>query len=264
MLSKPALILALLLSTVNLFGQHREFGLAMGAANYQGDLAPRLVLAETQPYASLFYRRNINGFFALRGELSFAQVSGDDKHFEANQPRNLHFRSPIYEVAGLLEFNFQKYLLGLRSKDFTPYVFAGIGVAYFNPQAQLDGTWHDLRPLSTEGQGIGGADPYSPFLIALPMGGGFKWKFTRRLNLGAYLTYRFTYTDYLDDVSGTYFEKASIVEEKGTIAGNLSDRRVEIPNYTDKERGNPDRNDWYAFFGFSLSYMLLDEVCFQF
>ena len=57
--------------------------------------------------------------------------------------------------------------------------------------------------------------------------------------------YRFTFTDYLDDVSTVYIDPNSFTDP---IARELADRRPELglePASAGDKRGNPDKNDGY-------------------
>jgi len=246
-------------------GQSKEFGMQLGASNYLGDLAPSFAIGETHEHFGAFFKRNShNGFFSWKFALNYGRISGDDQNFKANNIRNLNFRSTLLEGSFQLEFNFQKFFIGLRANDMSPYTFIGIGATYFNPQGELNGTWHDLRPLSTEGQGLGGASGYSAFTPVIPMGGGIKWELAPQWNIGVFAGYRYTLTDYLDDVSGTYFDNATIFERKGDIAAQLADKSTGQIGYDGKQRGNPDRNDWYAFFGCTISYWIPDRICYNF
>lgn len=245
--------------------QSKEFGLQVGAAQYLGDLAPSFAVGESKEFITAFYQKNSNtGFFSWKFSGSYARISGSDQNFKANTLRNLNFKSVLLEGSIQFEFNFQKFLIGLRAEKFSPYVFTGLGATYYNPQGQLNGTWHDLRPLSTEGQGIGGAKAYSSVTPVIPLGGGVKWYIGKQWNFGVFAGYRYTFTDYLDDVSGTYFDNATIFERKGDIAAQLADMSTDQYGYNGKQRGNPDRNDWYVFFGCSISYWIQDRICYNF
>lgn len=243
------------------FSQTWEVGGHFGVSNYLGDLAPSLSFKESHPSIGAFLKKNYSGYFSLAGKLSYFRISGDDANFSQNQYRNLNFRSNIIEASVQYEFNFQKYLIGLRAKTFSPYISVGIGAFYFNPEGELDGKWHSLRPLSTEGQGIGGAKAYSNFAVSLPMGGGVKWQIAKRWNTTAYVSYRYTYSDYLDDVSTEYFNSDAITSAKGDVASQLADKSSDSFNQQGQERGNRGNNDWFLFSGISLSYLLKDSDC---
>lgn len=245
--------------------QSKEFGLQVGAAQYLGDLAPSVALGETNEFLCGFYQKNSNnGFLSWKFAGAYGRISGSDANFKANTLRNLNFRSVLLEGSIQFEFNFQKFLIGLRAEKFSPYVFSGIGVTYYNPQGELNGTWHDLRPLSTEGQGLGGPRTYSTITPVIPLGGGLKWYIGKQWNFGVFAGARYTFTDYLDDVSGLYFDNATIFERKGEIAAQLADKSLDQSGFAATQRGNPNRNDWYWFFGCSISYWIQDRICYNF
>jgi hypothetical protein len=248
------------------FGQTHEFGFQAGICNYLGDLAPSFAPSATQEHLGVFYKKNHgSGFIAWKHGLSYGRVSGDDGNFKSNSIRNLDFRSVLVEFSTQFEFNFQKFFIGLRAEKFSPYAFIGLGATYFNPQGSLNGQWHNLRPLSTEGQGLaGGPKPYSNLALVLPMGGGLKWVIGRRAIITLHSGFRYAFTDYLDDLSGTYFDKSTLVESKGALAVMLADKSPDAHGIAGKQRGNPGRNDWYAFGAVSLSFWLNDRNCFNF
>ena len=237
-----------------------EVGLNLGGANYLGDLAPSLALNQTGIMSGISVKKNYSGYFSLNGSITYGRISGSDANFKVNQPRNLNFRSDLVEASFVYEFNFQKYVIGLRAKKFSPYVFGGLAMTYHNPKAELDNKWYKLRPLATEGQGINDNSTYSNFVLAVPMGGGLKWQIGDHFNTSTYISFRYCFTDYLDDVSGSYFDNDLLIQSKGEIAGRLADRG-NTPSPAGKQRGNPDNNDWYAFFGISITYILDDPNC---
>lgn len=257
------LILALPLSVM---AQTNEFGASVGASNYYGDLAPSISIKEFHPQFGAFLKRNrASGFVSWKYEFNYATISGSDRNFEKNNTRNLDFLTNLYEASIQFEFNFQKFFIGLRAEKFSPYAFVGLGATYYNPQGTYNGNWVDLKPLSTEGQGLtGGPDQYRSMTTVIPMGGGFKWELGRRWNIYVYTGFRYSFSDYLDDVSGTYFDIAEINERKGEVAAYMADKSDGQIFPEGKQRGNSQRSDWYFFNGFSISYWLLDRNCFNF
>ena len=257
-------ILLLLLPFLGL-GQKYEIGGQLGLSNYWGDLAPSLAVGETHEQFGFFVRVNRpNGFFAYKYALNYGKISGDDQNFDHNKTRNLNFRSTLIELSAQVEFNFQKYFRGLRAKKFSPYVFAGLGLLYHKPQGELDGEWIDLRPLSTEGQGIDGNSSYSSLVPVIPFGGGVKWRIAKRWNFTGQVGFRYTFSDYLDDVSGEYFDSDKLLAQKGELATLMANKSLNPTIYEERQRGNPDQKDWYMFAQVSLSYWLLDKHCFNF
>ena len=148
-------------------------------------------------------------------------------------------------------------------------MFGGIGVFKFNPQAQLNGTWYDLQPLGTEGQGLGAlgydnyaADKYALIQICLPFGIGYRYKLNSHMDLAFEIGWRKTFTDYLDDVSTVYAQPDDIVKQSGPVAAKLADRSNEWndPNISngylpDNQRGDPTDDDWYILTGLHFTYI---------
>ena len=90
--------------SASLQAQDWEFGIFAGGSNYYGDLAPfaPVMLKETKPAIGGLVRYNLSERIALRGNLTYGQISGDDANFNSNYKnnlRNLSFRSDILEVS---------------------------------------------------------------------------------------------------------------------------------------------------------------------
>lgn len=221
-------------------------------------------------YVSALYKYAIG----LRLEANFGKLSAADSVLKsvgvkdvarARYNRNLSFRTNITEIAAIAEFHPLFAFIDWESREgdpprFSPYLMGGISYFTFNPQAKINNTWIDLQPLRTEGQGFAeypDKKPYKLNGIGIPVGGGVKYELSALFNVRLEFLYRATNTDYIDDVSTTYADKALFANY---FSGNrlvnavlLSDRqRGEIPSQTlpDKKRGNPKDND--HFFSFNL------------
>jgi hypothetical protein len=134
------------------------------------------------------------------------------------------------------------------------YVFVGVGVGYFTSKGQVmdaDGNmtdeWVNLQDLNTEGQGLPGAPAdYSPITMVIPIGVGLKYSLTPQMPLGAEYGFRFTTTDYLDDVSSrNYYDNDAIRAQYGDLSAEMADQRLGDARGTDGVRGGPDVNDVY-------------------
>jgi hypothetical protein len=202
---------------------------------------------------------NVNYYFfdrlAVRGDLIWYRLQGDDRkaNTSGRVNRNLHFRSDNIEFStNLIIHLFSHNTKYYKRELFNPYIFAGLGLTYFNPKAELDGKWHSLRPLQTEGS----ENAYGPFTMVIPMGIGVKMRVIPQLNLGIELGYRITFTDYLDDVSTVYPNPDSFTNP---IAAKLSDRRWELDLPPAREggiRGNPDNKDGYMLLNLTAEYYI--------
>ena len=234
--------------------QFSEFGLMGGVSYYMGDLNPETPFKQVMPAGGLFYRYNFNERFSVRGTSTLGYLKGyDSKSKVASQlERNLNFESWVYDFAITGEFNFFKYAPGDMQHPITPFIFGGIAVFKFNPTTKAaDGNKYELQPLGTEGQGTTfypDRKKYSLTTASIPFGIGVKANISKTFSVGIEWGMRYAFTDYLDDVSGTYADPNVIQAERGDIAYELANRS----NLTDevlegRQRGNSKTNDWYSF-----------------
>ena len=250
----------------------KEIFLAVGATQFLGDLGGRdqdgtqkspidIDWPATRYGVGLGYRYRFHPYFATSTQFYFGEVSGDDAHTEQviRQSRNLSFKSPIIELSQRFEYIILanekvgarykiKRLKGMRSKADQLYLFSGVGGAWFNPKTQVNGNWVDLKPLRTEGQGLpGGPDEYSNFTATIPFGIGGKLGISPFWRIGFEISYHKTFTDYIDDVSGNYYDPEILAQEVGQNAAYASNPAIENHAWfaPGQQRGNPNDNDAY-------------------
>ncbi len=245
-----------------------EAGGWVGTAWYFGDLNTELDLSMPQVAMGAIARYNFNKRVSLRLSANYATISGDDARSDNlfQRARNLSFRSPIVDGSLQMEFNFLPFEHGSKDEFFTPYLLGGLTVFYFNPMAQYNGNWVELRPLGTEGQFKG--EEYYAVSGALAYGIGFKFSIDRALSLNIELSGRRTFTDYLDDVSTVYPDLDDLERLRGPIAAALSDRSILIPGVNNdtiglpgRQRGDSTDKDTYAFLGVGLTYFFGSLKC---
>lgn len=249
----------MLVSSLGAIGQTKkrnfrqsELGFMLGTSYYIGDLNPRFHFLMPQPAGGVFYRFTWSYRYALRAGFNYGRIMGDDSKSlnEDQRFRNLNFRSNIYELHALGEFNFLEYRLGHQRHYFTMFLFGGLAGFHFDPKGNLgDGNWRSLTPLQTEGTS------YRRFQISVPFGIGFKWNVTDNIGLSVEWGPRKTYTDYLDDVSGQYYDFSKNAPANADTR-TFAYRSTETYNYVGTSRGNPRTKDWYFFTGFSLNIKL--------
>jgi hypothetical protein len=271
--------------------EKQEIIFGLGMSNFLGELGGKdrvgsdyspadLELALTRPAAMVGYRYRFQKNFALRGELNYLRVWGDDKltkePFRNN--RNLYFRSNIWEISANAEYAFlfdkggNKYHIKhtfkrrYKSAHIYSYVFAGIAAFWFNPKAEYNGKWMALQPLRTEGQGLRpGTKKYSRISVAIPLGFGVKMKLADQWSVGLEANYRVTFTDYIDDVSTTYYDNQALLANVGAASAALADPTLgnfDIPldangkNKTGIQRGDSKQKDAFMSINFTGSYIL--------
>ena len=140
------------------------------------------------------------------------------------------------------------------------YGFVGVGVFHFDPKADYKGVAYRLQPLGTEGEGlVPTRKKYSLWQFCIPIGFGFKYTIDAKWGVGIEYGMRKTFTDYIDDVSTTYFDKSEIQSAYGPVAAALADRSLgDRPEITapDQQRGDPRDLDAYMFAIFSINYKI--------
>ncbi|MEM7552449.1 MAG: DUF6089 family protein [Bacteroidota bacterium] len=222
----------------------------VGVSSYFGDLNNSNDLLDTRINFTLGLGYYFDSRFGVRSEVTFFQLEGDDS--EADDPgrrqRNLSFQSNNIEfnVVGIAHL-FNRPTKYAVSSPINPYAFAGIGVTYFNPTAELDGERISLPDLMTEGVS------YSQLTFIIPFGIGVKYHVTPMLSLAVEGGARIAFTDYLDDVSTTY-PGAEFFSDP--IAAALSDRTINGPAGPGDIRGNPDNDDFYGLLSLKVVYYL--------
>jgi hypothetical protein len=188
-------------------------------------------------------RRVLGTYIKARIEGTYYQISGQDPPADPRsnrEPRNLSFRARNWEVSTIGEF----YLKPVRQYNITRhfinfYGFAGVGVSSNDPKAELRGEWVALRPLQLEN------NPYEKYIIVFPTGIGMKYKANVWMDFILELNYRWTLTDYMDDISAFNVSEfyQDLVKDYGTNGeGPNPDRlRLAIRNLDFyKLNGEPD------------------------
>ena len=269
-----------------MFGNEKtriEVGINVGPSFFLGDLGgnkgkgTRFVkdvnLSMTKVMKGAYATVYPNEWLGLRAAIQMGVLEGDDQLIKDNgshelfrKQRNLDFKSNITEGYIAAEV-YPLMLLHSGNEDykprFRPYGVLGIGAFKFKPQGSLTDingkvTWHDLKPLRTEGQGFEeypDRKEYSLTQINIPMGLGIKYMLSERVNISLELLLRKSFTDYIDDVSTNYIDpnlfSKYLSPEDAVTARKIADKVFGIvnPNLARNspgtQRGNPGQNDSY-------------------
>ena len=271
----------------------------IGAGNFLGDLGGANQIGthyfkdfewvETRPAICIGMRYKLTEFFALKSALTFGQMRGDDKltDYTYRNYRNLSFKSNILEFATQFEASFYREQLGHRYRlrgikgqkgfELYSYGFLGLGAFYFNPQGQdKNGNWVSLQPLGTEGQGlVPTRQKYNRVQICIPIGIGFKYTINQKWGIGIEYGLRYTFTDYIDDVSTTYFSSdklravygktpdgkdAYVSNASGIFSiadkSNKNDPSKMPITAAGQQRGDPRFTDSYMFLMITLNHKI--------
>jgi hypothetical protein len=295
------------------FGKEKTYtaiGISLNALNYYGDLAPRpsrfsTDISFTRPGIGFSLTHRFGPRYSLMAGFMYGTLQGSDVESADGEAgkyrvaRNLSFRNRIKELSVVAMFDlFENQATYISRVKWTPYVFLGVAGFHHNPQAQAPetdlngqplaeaGEWVDLQPLGTEGQHAdldasaanSGIKPYKLIQIAIPFGLGARFRINEVMDFSAEIGFRYTFTDYLDDVSENYVN----LDEFGSneLARAMSYRTNEIlgspppvgqggvdsGGYTvwtgygherhDSVRGSKDDRDVYMLTTFRLTYIL--------
>ncbi|MDW3649176.1 MAG: DUF6089 family protein [Bacteroidia bacterium] len=265
------LVLVLFFGT-DLSAQYRydyfRVGVSAGTTHYLGDLDDDFTFKFTRPGVGITGSYRFNPFMTARLGFFKGWISATDANStnEVRQRRNLSFRSPITEFSATVSFDFlpsdRSYIYRPR---YTPYVFGGVGVFTFRPQAELGGELIDLQPLGTEGQFLIDPNdtnpaPYALTQLAIPMGAGVRFAIAKRWDLEIETGFRKIFTDYLDDVSGTY-PNLDELRAQNPVAALLSDR-IDLTQFPDGAavtngiRGDNTQQDWYIYTNVRINFII--------
>lgn len=207
------------------FEEPWSFAAHMGPTQYFGDLYSLWKYYEgIQPdyNIALSGRYTFGTNLKARMDLTYYQISGQDTKADPRSgriPRDLNFRARNYEAALLVEYYYKPVKVYNITREFiNPYVFAGVGVSTNDPYAKYRGNWVPLRPLRTENEA------YPGVVMVFPMGLGIKYKANVYMDFFIEGNYRFTMTDYLDDISS--FNMSGFYEDliADYISGENPDR----------------------------------------
>lgn len=234
--------------------KYNSISLSFNALNYFGDLSPSpgalsTDVGFTRPGIGVDFSHRFGPRYTLRASFLYGTIRGDD--FESADKgdseakfryvRNLSFRNRIKELTIVAVFDLFKNEASYISRvQWTPYAYLGATIFHHNPQAYVAddsglpeaGTWVDLQPLGTEGQNAtlldtdanAGIEPYKLIQMAIPFGIGVRYRLNQVFDMSFEMGIRYTFTDYLDDVSKNYVDLGVLDND---LARYLSDRSTD-------------------------------------
>lgn len=272
------LCLFIILTSLHVTGQNEavvqegEVGVSVGGGHYFGDINNQAGLKVPGAALGVFFRKQFGGYVALRMSGHYAMLGYSDKYSKVayQQRRNLNFETKIWEMALQGDFNFFRFIPGDPMYFFTPYVTIGVGTFNYDPYTTLSGEKYYLRKLGTEGQGsktYPDRKAYSNQAFCFPLGMGVKYNLFRNVNLAFEVAYRFTNTDYFDDVSTTYAGENAfplLANGKESPAYLLQDRSYETGprlGVAGKQRGFSEQKDQYLFAELAISFSFSSYRC---
>lgn len=180
---------------ISAYGQRNaDYGIFGGVSSYFGDINQSKLLYSPLPAAGVLYRYNFHPRQALRGNIFFGGLRGNDRDFNNSYQitRDSSFSGSIGELALQFEFNFLPYTTQGKLWDFTPYFAAGAGAVFINTIP-----------------GIIAIEPVIPFSF------GFKVNIYKNMGLEAEYGFRKTFYDNFDGLNDMV-----AAEHRGLIHNN--------------------------------------------
>ena len=205
-----------------------EFGPWIGLANYSGDVAQnRIVLGETKAAYGVVFKYHFMPHFDVRAHFLRGDLQGSDQNSSdpGIKARNFSFFSPLTEVGAVLEYNF------IEHERLTGTGVFNISVS---PYVFVGGAMAFIHP------DVKCESPNCPTFpepgqkrkhFTVPAGIGLRADLIERVSFSGEVGWRPTFADDIDGVS-LY--------------------------------GNKNANDWYIFFGGTLSYVFGGQKTNQF
>ncbi len=244
--------------------QHVEFGIIGGLTLYEGELSPK-----NPDHFRNFMRPNWGGSMKINlfRWMSF-QLSAQRMELYADGAYALRHNNLEVSMQ-ITEYSWQAIFYPLRWHPFqhhfsvSPFIAGGTTFFNFTTYGKYEGQWLELRPLGTEGQGMPGhAGVYDNWALALPLRLGIRLQLNRNWAFVADLLLRYTFTDYLDDITFAKVNYQEILKEKGAqtaffTGSYFSNNASEIPKI---HRRGSKRMDYYHSFSISLHYRIGQPV----
>ena len=236
-------IITFLFLPLMLSAQKWDVGISAGITGYEGDVDKFALssFSRQRIAGGLMVRRNFDSRIALRGNLIYGRLSGNDADFSSPSwriPRGFNFTAPLLEGSLQAEFQFvkeRKRMEGistenttlsqnhnqenktglLRKRSIVPYGILGIGFGNIKPTTDYNNrtTPNTIASASLIAEDQLKTAASNKTHLVIPMGGGLRINLTKRVALGAEIAFRPTFSDLIDGVSVS---------------------------------GNSKRNDWYS------------------
>lgn len=161
-------------------------------------------------------RFNYDSRWSFRLDYSYTRLRACDEVAAWLPGAKLNFQSQLHDIGLMVEFNFLNYYTGRPEASVSPYIFAGVSGFMFDTRPFTGNKTIDtcrLLTLDTEyimhkdkGSGSYTFEPANKNKYGLSIPFGVGCKFSLSQHLAATLEWRmhYSFTDYLDDVSGVY------------------------------------------------------------
>lgn len=245
-----AQITFILLFALSAKAQSAEIGAWLGGINSFNDLNTNSSFKTIRPAGGIIGKYNFNDRIGVELMGSYGKSFSADKDYpistyQKNRNEASKTRTIDLQLAG--EFNFKSFGGNAfqKSAPFTPYLSAGVGLAYAKPYvfSRVDKKYVSASSTFAEPN-----PEYKQMQINIPLAAGLKYELNKSFILSGEFGTRILFNDYYDGFSTTYSEQG-IAQNPGTLSS------VGI------QRGDRSRNDVFNLFGAQLTYRIPFNHC---
>lgn len=198
-----------------------EVGVNSGTSFYMGDANNCEIFENPGFSGGFFFKYNISGRFALRGDFGYSCVEGSTygKRASFAYGSDIYFKKDVYSADLRWDLNFFEYGMPLYVRgvsNFCPYFTAGFGFCKYQANQ------NEISPM-------------------IPFGVGVKIKIFKRINIGAEWVFNMLLKDNIDYVN---------------YDGSF---QLDDPYLT--KSSSFKNNDWYSVFSIFISYDIKNTAC---
>ena len=167
---KYGMLVLLLCSCLSAVADERpylcEIGLQGGCGYYVGDAAPHIFMNPREAYG-LHFRYKFTQRWAMQLKASGQRITGNEYTLKGEKQATT-WQNNIIGIDAMAEFNFFRFggkeQNDYRLRHYTPYIFLGIGAGIYGAEGYSDRN-------------------YTKVACYVPLGIGFKWKFSEHCGL---------------------------------------------------------------------------------
>lgn len=175
---KFGIVLIIITLSCRLFAQQQtaDIGVFIGGGTPITDYDKTNLLKSIDLEYGIYYRYNYNSRFSFRINALYGKSSatGTLNSFP------VQYQKSVFDLDAMIEINYLDFLIGVPNMKFSPYVFTGIGIAYYP---------------GTSGNTI------TP---NIPIGIGAKYAFSKYFSVGAEASLHKLLDDGLDNLDNPY------------------------------------------------------------
>lgn len=224
---KLSILIYIFTISFSVCAQDMEFGAGLGISTFKGDVSPFFNPKQLGVGAQGLFRYKLSRSVTTRANLLYTTYNASD--FKTKDPYHNQIRFAViegtaFEASAIAEYIFFNQHSQVKKRDFTPYLFAGLGYSFVNNKSNT---------FSNE--------TFRTLLV--PYGLGAKYRIKGPWSIGAEFGSRFTLSDNFDKIFNQYL-------------GDNNDTATEKNQF-----GDLTRKDQYFFTSLNITYTIFKLQC---